>query len=627
MNAKVSTAVELLIKKWGLTDPSKEIQVHAERCISLSEKKTGEIVAALGILSSEEVESRLAEKPVSYKTLDWLKEYSQPIVARYDEIMAIQQKFLFVGNPTDTLHLHPIMSGDKSGIADECSRKNMLPVLAEGRQTVLLFGDISKLTEFRARNRAQIKSCPIFKALVAENINTDSIVYGIASNNMMMGLSHSMDSSSESGAEGDNQQIIYQREGESDPLINRLIGYLNLAMHQGVNDIWIQPHQDDGSGIIYFRNNQMLRQVFTIDSSTRIALVNILGQRSKANPSSGRVLHPLNGSATFKGKSGTAFLRLSFIPVVNSGISDDYVSVSIRVLPREIKEISLESLNIDDEIINELRRLAVLDQGLILVCGPTNSGKSTTIAGIITEHERYWGIKKKRLSLEQPVERLLKGVAHIDVSKHIYREPFKPGENEFTAGMRAVLRHDPDLVYIGEVLGSNEAITCSRAANSGHLVLSTIHANDPVTGYKTVANYIPTGMLYDLVQALEAVLAQRLLPCVCQECGILTEFDEPSILNLEAYARHKGIRSFDRAKLPKYHRVANPEGCDLCLDGYSSMIPVHGLLLFTPEIKSLLVANDPRDLLKVQEMTPYKMFDSAFRHFVAGRIDIKTVTV
>lgn len=627
MNAKVSTDVELLIKKWGLTDPSKEIQVHAERCVSLVGKKAGEIVVALEIMSSEDVEARLAEKPANLKTLDWLKDSCPPIVARYDEIMAIQQKFLFVGNPTDTLHLHPIMAGDKSGISDECSRKNMLPVLAEGRQTILLFGDISKLTEFRARNRAQIKACPIFKALIYESVNTDTIVYGVASNNMMMGLTHTMDSSSEIGAEGDNQQIIYQREGESDPLINRLIGYLNLAMHQGVNDIWIKPHQEDGSGIIYFRNHQMLRQMFTIDSSTRIALVNILGQRSKANPSSGRVLHPLNGSATFKGKSGTAFLRLSFMPVVNSGVSDDYVSVSIRVLPREIKDISLESLNIDKDIISELQRLAVLPQGLILVCGPTNSGKSTTIAGVITEHERYWGIKKKRLSLENPVERLLKGVSHIDVSKHIYREPFKPGDNEFTSAMRAVLRHDPDLVYIGEVLGSNEAITCSRAANSGHLVLSTIHANDPVTGYKTVANYIPPGMLYDLVTALEAVVAQRLLPCVCKACSVLTEFDESSILNLEAYARQKGITTFNRDNLPQYHRVANSKGCNSCIDGYSSMIPVHGLLLFTPEIKNLLVANDPRDLLKVQEMTPYKMFDSAFRHFVAGRIDIKTVTV
>lgn len=371
----------------------------------------------------------------------------------------------------------------------------------------------------------------------------------------------------------------------------------------------------------------MLRLAAKIDASTRIQLVNVLGQRSKANPGGGRVLHPLDGSATFKGKSGTAFLRINFMPIVNSGVSDDYVSVSIRVLPREVKQITLDSLNIDQVIIEELRRLAILDQGLILVCGPTNSGKSTTIAGIMTEHYLYWGAKKKRLSLESPVERVLIGVSHIDVSKHIYREAFKPGENEFFLGMRGILRHDPDLVFIGEVRGPDEAETCSRAANSGHLVLSTTHANDPVTGYKTIANYIPTERLYDLVQAIEAVLAQRLLPCVCPKCSVETVFDEKDILSLEAYARHKGIKTFERTSLPKFHRVANPIGCNACIEGYSSMIPVHGLLLFTPEIKNLLVANDPRDLLKVQEMTPYKMFDSAFKHFCAGRIDIKTVTV
>lgn len=258
MNAKVSTAVEILIKKWGLTDPSLEIQVHAQRCVSLYGKKTGEIVVALEIMTEEEVEKRILEKPPTLKTLEWLKETCQPIVARYDEIMAIQQQYLFVGNPTDTLLLHPIMAGDKSGIGNECSRLNMLPVLAEGRQTVLLFGDIAKLTAFTARNRAQTFKCPIFKALTDEKIPLDSIVYGIASNNMMMGLTHTMESSVDSGSEGDNQQIIYQSEGDSDPLIQRLIGYFNLAMHQGVNDIWIVPHQDDGTGHVFFETTRCL---------------------------------------------------------------------------------------------------------------------------------------------------------------------------------------------------------------------------------------------------------------------------------------------------------------------------------------------------------------------------------
>lgn len=625
------------VRAWGLEDlDAPEINAHAERVLRWKGSTFGEILLGLELIEAD------ALKKISTKhsggqdesVLAFLRDQNKEVSARFEEILAIQYGLPYLSKPLPSLIPDKRLFDKNKRLSPEIQRELdrydalLLWMAVVPGKTVLLFGDVEKMLHCQAMGRADRLMSPLFRFL-AEQKNTEGKTAGDCP--FLLGDSGSMifyrqliaDMGSGKNDGADSIQSIEQHEAGSDPVISAIIRILNEAILLDVNDVCIVPGfsekgQTNNALKVFFRKHQQL-----IDSGIMfgrdegVSAIRVLMARSRANDNAGRLLHPSDGKANFNGKHGQAFLRMSFIPLESS--QGEVISSSIRVLPRTTTAIDMRSLNIIEEIQEELVYFATRSQGLFVVCGPTGSGKSTTIASMLCQHERAYGVSQKRISVEDPCERKLPGVLHIDVSQHRYTD----NSDNFAKALRSILRHDPDVIFVGEVRDRESCAVSIDAANTGHLVFTTTHANDPVLGYRRLASLLPRDRHFDLVNVLEGILAQRLVKIVCPHCSDEKPLSENDVLSISRYADNKGLDSV-REQLPKMQRIANPSGCPRCIFGYSGMLPVHGLLSINPEIRRYLLSSDERDWMKVYQSNGHRfsLFGSSLKLFREGVIDL-----
>ena len=264
--------------------------------------------------------------------------------------------------------------------------------------------------------------------------------------------------------------------------------------------------------------------------------------------------------------------RVSIMP---SSFGEDAV---LRILDRsrlstEAEQLSLEGLGFDPEDSAVVRRLAGKPYGMLLVTGPTGSGKTTTLYAVVQEINDG---RDKIITIEDPVEYQLSGVVQIPVND-------KKGLT-FARGLRSILRHDPDRVMVGEIRDAETAQIASQAALTGHLVLSTIHANNV---FDVVGRFMHMGVdLYNMVSALNGVVAQRLMRKLCSHCA---QPWMPQPADLKA------------AMLPldTHGRFMRAVGCPHCRDtGYRGRKAVSEILLMDDTLRDLIVSR--ASLIKIK---------------------------
>ena len=264
--------------------------------------------------------------------------------------------------------------------------------------------------------------------------------------------------------------------------------------------------------------------------------------------------------------------RVSIMP---SSFGEDAV---LRILDRsrlsdEAQALSLEGLGFDPEDSAVVRRLAGKPYGMLLVTGPTGSGKTTTLYAVVQEINDG---RDKIITIEDPVEYQLPGVVQIPVND-------KKGLT-FARGLRSILRHDPDRVMVGEIRDAETAQIASQAALTGHLVLSTIHANNV---FDVVGRFMHMGVdLYNMVSALNGVVAQRLIRKLCTHCA---QPWQPQALDLKA------------AMLPldTQGRFMQSVGCSHCRGtGYRGRKAVTEILLMDDTLRDLIVTR--ASLIKIK---------------------------
>ncbi|MNF26605.1 Type II secretion system protein E [compost metagenome] len=261
--------------------------------------------------------------------------------------------------------------------------------------------------------------------------------------------------------------------------------------------------------------------------------------------------------------------RVSIMPSI---FGEDAV---LRVLDKQdladkVCGVQLQALGFEEETLRQLRRLAAEPYGMVLVTGPTGSGKTTTLYAMITEINH--GVDKI-ITIEDPVEYQLPGVLQIPVNE-------KKGLT-FARGLRSILRHDPDKIMVGEIRDPDTAQIAVQSALTGHLVFTTIHANNvfDVIGRFTQMEIDP----YSLVSALNAVLAQRLIRLVCSDCA---KPHPPTAAELAA----SGL-SADAVK--DYHFV-HGHGCGRCRGtGYRGRTAIAELLHLDDEIRQMIIERQP----------------------------------
>lgn len=267
-------------------------------------------------------------------------------------------------------------------------------------------------------------------------------------------------------------------------------------------------------------------------------------------------------------------LRVSIMPSV---FGEDAV---LRVLDRkalsdQAQGLSLEVLGFAPTMLDSIRTLAEEPYGMLLVTGPTGSGKTTTLYGIISEINCG---QDKIITIEDPVEYQLPGVLQIPVNE-------KKGLT-FARGLRSILRHDPDKIMVGEIRDAETAQIAVQSALTGHLVLTTVHANNV---FDVIGRFTNMGVdAYSFVSAINGILAQRLVRVICPHC-IVDDYPDVGLL------RRSGL---DPATVHHY-QFKKGQGCGQCHGtGYKGRKGIAELLSFNDQIRELIVAKEPISKLK-----------------------------
>ena len=300
-------------------------------------------------------------------------------------------------------------------------------------------------------------------------------------------------------AEDINKPIELLDSGDDAPIIRLLNSIFAEAILSNASDIHIEPYE--GRMRIRLRVNGVLKQV--LEPSKRIAPLIVsrikvmakLDIAEKRIPQDGRIAITLSGRAVD--------MRISIIPSANGE------KVVLRLLDKQVGRLQLESLGMDDETYNQIIELIKKPHGIILVTGPTGSGKTTTLyaaLGLLNDNQR------NLMTVEDPIEYHIDGINQTGINTKV--------DMTFSKGLRAILRQDPDVIMVGEIRDSETAQISIQASLTGHLVLSTLHTNTAIGAITRLADMGIEPFL--LASSLNAVLAQRLVRKLC-DCKVASE--------------------------------------------------------------------------------------------------------
>jgi MSHA biogenesis protein MshE len=340
------------------------------------------------------------------------------------------------------------------------------------------------------------------------------------------------------------------------PVVRLLQALFEDAVTVGASDIHIEP--DSNTLRIRQRIDGVLQEQLVDETRIATALTSRLKLMAGLNISEKRL--PQDGRFNILVKNKSVDVRLSTMPMVHGE------SVVMRLLDHSKGILDFDKLGIPGHILEPLRQLIKKPHGLILVTGPTGSGKTTTLYTALSEINDP---ETKIITAEDPVEYQLPRINQVQVNSKIGLT--------FPSVLRTALRQDPDVILIGEMRDQETVEIGLRAAMTGHLVFSTLHTNDAVS---TVSRLIDMGAENFLVAtSLQAVLAQRLVRRLCPECKIPHELDSQQKLLLE------------QIEGPSIHmpQLYKNNGCNQCSNtGYKGRIGIYELLIMTPELAKCL---------------------------------------
>jgi general secretion pathway protein E len=358
---------------------------------------------------------------------------------------------------------------------------------------------------------------------------------------------------------------------DSSPIVKLVHSTLYDALRAGASDVHLETVPN--GLVVRYRIDGVLVQMAAVTGAevseqvvSRIKVMAELDIAERRVPQDGRFKVAIDGRAID--------FRVSIIPSV---FGEDAVLrvLDKQALTQKVHGLTLASLGFDSETVTQLQRLASLPYGMLLVTGPTGSGKTTTLYAAITESQTG---NDKIVTIEDPVEYQLPGVLQIPVNE-------KKGLT-FARGLRSILRHDPDKIMVGEIRDPETAQIAIQSALTGHLVFTTVHANNV---FDVMGRFVHMGVdTYSFVAALSAILAQRLVRIVCEQCADSyvpsRRLLEESQLGIAAHASYE-------------FRVGR--GCKHCRGtGYRGRKAVGELMVLNDEIREAIISRAPVRQLK-----------------------------
>jgi general secretion pathway protein E len=361
---------------------------------------------------------------------------------------------------------------------------------------------------------------------------------------------------------------ILEATEDDAPVIKFVNSLLFRAVKEKASDIHIEPFEKEF--VVRFRVDGVLYDIIRQPKRAHAAIssrIKVLGQldiAEKRMPQDGRIKIKVAGK--------DIDIRLSTVPTIHGE------RVVMRILEQTGRVQELEQLGFTARSRNELNKLIFRKYGILLVTGPTGSGKSTTLSSFLVKLNSP---ERNILTVEDPIEYQIPGIGQVQVNPKI--------ELTFARALRSFLRQDPDIIMVGEIRDRETAEIAINASLTGHLVLSTIHTNDASSAPNRL---IDMGVEPFLVaSSLIGIVAQRLIRRVCKECR--EPYDPPEFDRLEL-----GMK-----ELPPGTKIYRAKGCSACSNsGYSGRTVTHELLTMNDELRSLIVRQSDAGTIKQAAM-------------------------
>ena len=355
------------------------------------------------------------------------------------------------------------------------------------------------------------------------------------------------------GSEDDNQDLLQMAQEAS---VIKLVNEIILeAINERASDIHIEPFERALS--IRYRIDGVLQEAAVPPQINRFKAAIISRVKILSNMNIAERRLPQDGRIKFTVGSRQVDVRVSVIPMIFGE------GVVMRILDKATVLYSLPELGLDEETFDQFQTLIVKPHGILLVTGPTGSGKTTTLYAALNA---IVGTEKKVITTEDPVEYNLDGVNQIPVDHKVGMS--------FAIGLRAILRHDPDVVMIGEIRDLETAQAAIQASLTGHLVLSTLHTNDAASA---ATRLIDMGVEPFLVSStLSGVMAQRLVRVICHDC--------------KTEQNPREVKLPKAANFSKSDKLFHGSGCRQCRNsGYRGRTGLYELMMMNEELGEKII--------------------------------------
>ncbi|RMH31620.1 MAG: type II/IV secretion system protein, partial [Nitrospirae bacterium] len=374
---------------------------------------------------------------------------------------------------------------------------------------------------------------------------------------------------------GEETLSVEQITKDQSPVVRLVNTIILSALQKQASDIHIEPTEQAVD--VKFRIDGVLyRAMDPLAISHHASLISRLKVMSELDIAERRI--PQDGRFKLHVDNRTVDFRVSILPSVFGE------SVVIRILDKQhiatgAGGLRLDMLGFNPEDLRRFRRAIMRPYGMILVTGPTGSGKTTTLYGAISEiHTK----EDKIITIEDPVEYQLKGIVQIPVNE-------KKGLT-FARGLRSILRHDPDKIMVGEIRDVETAQIAIQSALTGHLVFSTVHANN---AFDVISRFVNMGIEpYNFVASLSCILAQRLVRAICPYCKVPVEIS-PELCD-ESRIDYEKVR---------YMTLYEGKGCQECNGlGYRGRKAITEFLDMTDSIKEMILAGKSASEIRIAAM-------------------------
>ena len=389
-----------------------------------------------------------------------------------------------------------------------------------------------------------------------------------------------------------NQETSGDANDESPAVLKLIDIILKSSIYGGASDIHVEATEK--SCVVRERIDGMLRQSFTFDKdifnplASRMKLLSNLDIAEKRKPQDGRF------SATINKKEFD--FRVSTLPTIQGE------SIVMRILDKSKAMIKLEEAGMSKDCYEKFSEAIKVPYGIVLVTGPTGSGKTTTLYGAINAIK---DVKDKIITVEDPVEYQMAGLQQVNVKESVGLG--------FADALKSILRQDPDKIMIGEIRNQETLRIAIQAALTGHLVLSTLHTNDAIS---SISRILDMGIEEYLVSgALVAIQAQRLVRKICTKCKVTTVLEPELLVDIQKF-------------LPQNPIFYKGEGCKECSHtGYAGREMISEVLTISEELSRMIAkVASKEDMIKQAEKEGFvTMFEDGVKKALDGKSTIEEI--